>query len=375
MNKKLTQIFTIIAFFFSFNMYGGENLVVEKLEELQNDLTAKIYPVKDMNDKPCALLKIWVKDKITGIQGNNIGSVQIKGLENWINLKEGTKEIKLMFENHFPIHVIFNNHGIKNLQSQKTYLLIISDPDSDNNVSLSSQNNSSKSTQSIEEFEEGLDYLYGNKKKRDVEHAKQLFFKSADHGNPDAMYYLGLMYKDGVAVEKDLKSAAKWFSKASEEFHPDAMFELANIYLDDSFDDKDPELAFVYYSYSAEAGNTAAMNTMGYYYKKGLYVDKDFSKAVELFQDAADRGSAIGQYNLALAYYKGEGVPQNLEKAFKWFEKSALLGDSYAQYNLGVMYQHGYGCDKNINKAIEYYKKASNQGHSNAALALFKLGK
>ena len=363
-----------MAFLFSFNMYGGETLVVEKMGELTNDLSARTNPVKDRNGKPCALLKIWVKDKIAEVQGNNIGCVKIKGLEKWISLTDGTKEIKLMFENHFPVHVSFNQYGVNKLQSQKTYILVISDPDG-TDAESSTQNSASVRGQGSEEFEEGLKYLYGNNRKGDVEAAKQLFFKSADKGNTDAMYYLGLMYKDGLAVDKNMNSAFKWFSKASDEFHPDAMFELANLYLNEDFGKKDPESAFSLYSYSAAAGNTAAMNTLGYYYKKGIHVEKDFGKAVELYQEAADRGDAIGQYNLALAYYKGEGVPQNFDKAFKWFEKAALLGDSYAQYNLGVMYEKGYGCEMSLNKAVEYFRKASDQGHLKASEALFKLGK
>lgn len=347
---------------------SAQTFNIDKCDVCSFDLSAKTNPVMDANGDECALLKVWAVDNIVEIQGNNVGPVSKKGSESWIYLTSGTKYLILKFANHLPVSVSFADYDIKQLESKKTYLLVLSDP----------QSVSTKSTEKKgeEDYQMGLAYLQGTSgKKVDDEKAKLYFFKAADAGNSDAQYYLGRMYLEGIAVDKDLNKASGWFEKASEDMHPDALFELGKLYLNDEYSGKDPDMGFVYLSYSADAGNTAAMVDMGYYYSKGKYVNKDIQKAVNLYKEAAERGNAIGQYNLALKYIKGEGLPLDHVQAFKWMEKAANLGDSYAQYNVGVMYEKGMGVTRDLKKAVQYYKRASSQGHKNATMALMKLGK
>lgn len=367
-NVFIRSLVIVGVLFVSTNFTSAQTFSIDKCDVCSFDLSASTNPVKDLNGDECALLKVWAFDDIVEVQGNTVGPVSKKGSEYWIYFTPGTKNMALMFAHHLPVTISFGNYDFKKLESKKTYIMVLSDPQCGRAQSVEKIGN--------EDFQIGLAYLQGTSgKKVDDEKAKQYFFKAADAGNSDAQYYLGRMYLEGIAVDQNLNKAGEWFSKASEDSHPDALLELGRLYLNDKYSGKDPDMGFVFLSYSAEAGNATAMVDMGYYYSKGKYVNKDVQKAVNLFKEAAERGNAVGQYNLALKYIKGEGVPQDNVQAFKWFEKAAKLGDAYAQYNVGVMYEKGMGVTRDLKKAVQYYKKASNQGHLRASEALLKLGK
>ena len=52
------------------------------------------------------------------------------------------------------------------------------------------------------------------------------FEKSADLGNTDAMYNLGMCYEQGNGVTKDLSKAREWYTKAAAQGSEDAKTKL-----------------------------------------------------------------------------------------------------------------------------------------------------
>ena len=52
--------------------------------------------------------------------------------------------------------------------------------------------------------------------KKDEQRAFECYKKSAETGNADAMYDLGLCYHKGMGVDKDGTKAVEWFKKAAE---------------------------------------------------------------------------------------------------------------------------------------------------------------
>ena len=61
--------------------------------------------------------------------------------------------------------------------------------------------------------------------------AFHLFSGAAKAGDPQAAYYLGVMYRNGMAVVRDARAAAQWLQFAANRQMPAAMFALANLYL------------------------------------------------------------------------------------------------------------------------------------------------
>lgn len=61
--------------------------------------------------------------------------------------------------------------------------------------------------------------------------AFQLFNRAAQQGDPQAAYYLGMMYRNGMAVARDVKRAAHWLQFAAQRQVPAAMYALAQLHL------------------------------------------------------------------------------------------------------------------------------------------------
>ena len=120
----------------------------------------------------------------------------------------------------------------------------------------------------------------------DVE-AVKWYRKSAEQGNADAQYNLGVCYKHGIGVPKDDAEAVKWYLK------------------------------------SAEQGDAKAQYNLGDCYHKGNGVPKDDVEAVKWYRKSAEQGNADAQYYLGVCYEYGYGVPKDHAESLKWYLKPA----------------------------------------------------
>ncbi|OYP55116.1 hypothetical protein CIK99_11670 [Prevotella sp. P5-92] len=82
---------------------------------------------RDLNDKPCALLKVMVADKVTKCEGGNVGSIVDEGMVKRIYISPTAKYVTLYFQNHFPVKIVFSDYGSINLQSMETYEVALID--------------------------------------------------------------------------------------------------------------------------------------------------------------------------------------------------------------------------------------------------------
>ena len=172
-----------------------------------------------------------------------------------------------------------------------------------------------------------------------------MYHRSADMGDPEGMYNLGVCYEYGegglTEDEVDEVKAVEWYQKA------------------------------------AEAGYAAAMWDLGYAYRWGEGgLTRDEAKAVEWYRKAAEAGDARAMCSLGYAYEFGQwGLTEDKAKAVQWYRKAAEAGDARAMYNLGYAYEYGQGgLTKDEAKAVEWYKKAK-AGSLKAAERLQELGR
>ncbi|MFP7572284.1 DarT ssDNA thymidine ADP-ribosyltransferase family protein [Marivita sp. S2033] len=119
--------------------------------------------------------------------------------------------------------------------------------------------------------------------------------QAAKHGNSEAWFTIGMMYKDGHLISQDYQEASRMFAKA------------------------------------ADSGHTVAQLELGYLYFKGLGVSQSNQKALKLYRGAAENGSANACFNIGLMYWKGEGVETDLSSARRWLEKAQSLGNPRAE--------------------------------------------
>lgn len=82
----------------------------------------------DLNGTPCALIKIQVVDDIERIEGNKIGSIVNKGVEKWVYMCKGSRNMKVHLKNHLPVMVMFRDYDIVGLESNRVYELVLELP-------------------------------------------------------------------------------------------------------------------------------------------------------------------------------------------------------------------------------------------------------
>ena len=65
-------------------------------------------------------------------------------------------------------------------------------------------------------------YAQGIYVKEDNEQAAKWFLRSAEAGDVQSCYIIGMFYKDGTGVKKNKKEARRWLTIAAENGHPEA---------------------------------------------------------------------------------------------------------------------------------------------------------
>lgn len=127
--------------------------------------------------------------------------------------------------------------------------------------------------------------------RHDYKTSFRLLNKSAQQGNTEAQFYIGLMYDTGQGIPQDSAKAVEWYRLAAQQRHTKAQLMLAGMY------------------------------------SLGKRVLQDKAEAVKWYRLAAQQGDASAQYHLGFNYYTGQGVPQDYVKAHLWSNISAAAGE------------------------------------------------
>lgn len=118
---------------------------------------------------------------------------------------------------------------------------------------------------------------------------------SAEQGDANAQYFLGIRYDYGNGIPENDAEAVKWHRLA------------------------------------AEQGLSIAQYSLGLRYDNGDGIPENDSEAVKWYRLAAEQGDADAQYNLGVMYATGEGVPENYLTAYVWMSVSAAQGSQNAK--------------------------------------------
>ena len=79
----------------------------------------------DLNKQLAALVKVQVVDEITDVEGNVVGDIVNHGVEKWIYLAQGSRNMKIHLKNNLPIRVVFRDYKINGLKSNRVYELVL----------------------------------------------------------------------------------------------------------------------------------------------------------------------------------------------------------------------------------------------------------
>ena len=112
-------------------MAMGQEYSVVSFEPALKDLTARTANTSrvDGNGRKCAVIKVYVDDGISAVRGNAVGDVPATGMEKWIYLSHDSKDMEIVFENHYPLHITFMDYDIPTVTGQMTYILKLKEID------------------------------------------------------------------------------------------------------------------------------------------------------------------------------------------------------------------------------------------------------
>ena len=383
----------------------------------------------DLNDEPCALVKIQMEDGINKVEGNIIGSPQKMNGETWIYVTEGSKEIKIQPAHSVSFMVSFSDFGIKSLRGKCSYILeafatnslgvstqklIVDYKPVNATVTIDGKQYDGKSHLEIRLPFGTYDYV--------IESAGYIKQSGTIKLDPESAGYINVNLKEigrseddsenllsaselndlGAKAKKEgnYKKAVEYLRKSADKGYVLAMFNLGMCY--EQGVGLNPSIleAWSWYKKAADKGYAPAMNSLGAicekkhavaeamtWYRKaadrGLLVaqfslgtilmnQQKYEDAMRYLQKAAEQGFAAAQCNLGLLYERGLGTVQNYSKAFEWYQKAANLGIAAGQHNLARCFTLGIGVAANPNEAFKWYRKAAEQGFAQAQYSLGK---
>jgi len=135
MNKKIFSTIIILCVCVAITAEAQKAATVKSFTQ-----TTDHIPVNDrrndLNNNPCALVKVQVVDDIERIEGNKIGDIVNRGVEKWVYMCKGSRNMRIHLKNHLPVKVMFQDYHINGLESNRVYELVIEIPDASASVPL-----------------------------------------------------------------------------------------------------------------------------------------------------------------------------------------------------------------------------------------------
>ena len=124
--KRIHHILVVIIFLFLpavWTAVWGQDYSVASFDIVPTDLTARTNSRADANGRPCAVIKVYVKDAITATGGPVIGEIVDRGMEKWVYVSHDAKKIELLFKEHMPLYITFNDFNYPTVTGQMTYVM------------------------------------------------------------------------------------------------------------------------------------------------------------------------------------------------------------------------------------------------------------
>lgn len=119
MTKKLIMLFLALCLTTVVN--AQEEVTVKTFKELMSDLSARTSRRYDLNDEPCALVKVQYPKEGATFEGTIVGDVEYKHGEYWVYLSKGTKRLRIHLPEVPTITVEFSDFGVQQVESNMTY--------------------------------------------------------------------------------------------------------------------------------------------------------------------------------------------------------------------------------------------------------------
>lgn len=128
--------FMLLLLSFNFICLSAQTQPDIDFKEMPLDMTASFKSVMDLNNSPCALIRVFLNRENASFSGNIIGDVTYSDNEYYINMTAGSKFIRVTQSKYKPLLIEFSKFGVTALKGKVVYELTIK-YDDENLVELS----------------------------------------------------------------------------------------------------------------------------------------------------------------------------------------------------------------------------------------------
>ena len=104
----------------------AQELKVKSFSLAATDISAQTQPRKDLNDEPCALVKVQFVGDILNVKGNVILPLLKEDYETWVYLTHGSRQMQVTAKNYLPLMIMFADYGVESVEKNRTYVLVLS---------------------------------------------------------------------------------------------------------------------------------------------------------------------------------------------------------------------------------------------------------
>ncbi len=143
MKKRI--LFLLLSLLPSFGA-SAQKLAIESFSLAATDISAQTQQRKDLNDEPCALVKVQFVGDILDVEGNVIQPLAKKGNETWVYLTHGSRQMQVTAKNYLPLMIKFADYGVASVEKNRTYVLVLSQVGTSSNQADVSSTNSTSPT-------------------------------------------------------------------------------------------------------------------------------------------------------------------------------------------------------------------------------------
>ncbi len=153
--------------------------------------------------------------------------------------------------------------------------------------------------------------------KGDYEAALAEFQAQSQKDDPQAIFYVALMYMNGQGCVRQPMEATRLFQKAAYLGSPEAAVALAGAFREGLGVKRDYAQALIWEREAAKAGSAQALKNIGDYYLNGWSVRPDAAEAAKWYWRSAAQGDVSGLMALAgLAKAGADGVKADPAAAY-----------------------------------------------------------
>jgi len=161
------------------------------------------------------------------------------------------------------------------------------------------------------------------------EKAYAVYVKDSGTGNPETLYWQGVMQQNGLGTDTDAAAGIAKLEQAAGQHHPGALQQLFKTYA------------------------------------VGIGTQKDMARAISYARKAADHGDGLLAYATACAYLKGEGVAKDEAIGEQYLDKAVAANIPAAIYYKGLRLENAGKAEE----AYPLYRQGASMGQPDALVA------